>query len=72
MRTEALRVPITVGAKVTLNVQVALTATLPPQVLVTLKSPGSAPPIAILVMLNAVFPVFVKLTTCAVLVVFNV
>ena len=41
--TEAVRVPVAVGVNVTLIVQLAWAPTLPPQVLVSAKSPGFAP-----------------------------
>ena len=48
MVTSADRVPVVVGVKVTLIVQVPPAATLDPQVFVWAKSPGSVPVIEIL------------------------
>ena len=58
----AARVPVAAGAKVTLMVQLAPTATLAPQLLVCPKSPGLAPVMAMLVMLTGVVPVLVSAT----------
>ena len=70
--TVALRAPESVGEKVTLTVHEALTAkVLEPlgQVFVGIKSLGSAPVEAMLLILKGAVPMFVKVTDCAVLVV---
>jgi hypothetical protein len=63
----ALRAPATVGAKRMLAVQLAAAARLVPQVLLNItKSPGLAPVRAMLLMVIAVVPLFVRVTTfCA-------
>jgi hypothetical protein len=65
----ALRVPVVVGLKVTLIVQLALAANELPHVCVSPKSPASAPEIAILVIVIAVVPTFLRVTVFAALVV---
>ncbi len=65
--TAPVREPATVGVKVTEIVQVPAAATDAPQVLVWLKSPLAA----MLVMVSAADPLFVSVTACAVLAVFN-
>src|SRR5208282_1680745 len=60
MLTEAVRLPLAVGVKVTLIVQLAPAATELPQVLVCAKSPGLAPVIERLAMLKAALPVLLK------------
>ncbi len=70
--TEAVRLPVTVGVNITLMVQFAFTprvALLPGHVLVCEKSPLFVPPIAMLEMVSGALPLFVRLTTCAVLLV---
>lgn len=67
--TVAARLPIAAGVNVALIVQLALAAKEPGQVLVTEKSPGSAPPELIVVMVRAAFPAFVRVTDWAALVV---
>jgi len=57
------RVPVAVGLKVTLIVQLAPAATLEPQVLVWAKSPLTP----MLVMVNGPLPVLVSVTVCSVL-----
>jgi hypothetical protein len=52
----AARLPLVVGVKVTLMVQLAAAATELPQVLVCPKSPGLAPVIAIPVIVSGAFP----------------
>lgn len=64
----ALRAPLAVGVNVTLMVQLAPAATLDPQLLVWPKSPALVPPIAMLEIVRAVLPVFVRVTLCAALV----
>ena len=64
-----VRLPAAVGVKVTVIVQLALAAREPGQVLVTEKSPGSAPPELMVVMVRVAFPVFVRVTDWAELVV---
>lgn len=56
----AVRLPIAVGAKVTLTVQFPPAATELPQVLVCPKSPGLVPENAILLMARAKFPVLLS------------
>ena len=58
MAKEPLREPLTVGVKVTLSVQLALAATVEPQVLVWEKSPLAV----MLVMLSAALPVLLRVT----------
>ena len=65
----AVRLPVAVGAKVTLIAQLAPAATELPQVVVSAKSPLLAPVIAILVTLNDTAPVLVNVTMRAALVV---
>jgi hypothetical protein len=63
------RVPVAAGVNVKLIVQDAPTATDVPQLFVCAKSPAFVPVMAILVMLNAAFPVLLNVTACAALVV---
>jgi hypothetical protein len=58
MVTTPVLVPVAVGLKVTLRVQLALAATLEPQVLVWEKSPLTV----ILVMLRVALPVLLRVT----------
>ena len=58
MAKEPLREPLTVGVKVTLSVQLALAATVEPQVLVWEKSPLAV----MLVMLRVALPVLLRVT----------
>ena len=58
MVKEPLREPLTVGVKVTLSVQLALAATVEPQVLVWEKSPLAV----MLVMLRVALPVLLRVT----------
>jgi hypothetical protein len=69
MLTEAVRVPVAVGVKVTLMMQLPAGATLDPQLLVCAKSPGFVPVRLMLVMLSAVASVLASVTACAALVV---
>ena len=62
--TAATRAPPAVGLNVTVIVQFALAARDEPQVLVSVKSPGLAPPSAMLVIASAVPPLFVTVTIC--------
>ena len=62
IETEAVRVPVAVGLKVTLMVQLAPAATLDPQVLVSEKSPLLAPVTEMLVTLRLAEPVFIRVT----------
>jgi len=57
-----LLVPVAVGLKVTLIVQLALIASANPQLLVCEKSPGFVPARAILVIDNAAVPAFLSVT----------
>src|SRR6266851_1832291 len=68
MLIEAVRVPVAVGAKVTLIVQVAPAATEAPQVFVCAKSPLFVPVMAMLEIINAAVPVLDRLTICTALV----
>ena len=71
MVTLALRLPAALGVKVTLIVQVPLTANVLEQVLVWAKSLAFVPLIAILLMFKAAVPVFVSVTVLAAVVVFT-
>jgi hypothetical protein len=62
MLTEAVRLPLAVGVKVTLMVQLPPAATELPQVLVCAKSPALVPAIATLLMLKAALPALLKVT----------
>jgi hypothetical protein len=64
----AVRIPVWVGVKVALMVQFAPAATLEPQVLVSAKSPGSAPVMLMLVMFKVVLPTLVRVTVWGALV----
>jgi hypothetical protein len=65
MLTEAVRVPLPAGVNVTLIMQLPFGDTVPPlpQVLVSEKSPESAPVMAMLTPVKFTFPVFVNVTT---------
>jgi hypothetical protein len=67
--TLAVRLPLAVGVKVTLMVQLAPVARELPHVFVCTKSPLLVPVIAMLVRLTAVLPVLAKVTAWAVVVV---
>jgi hypothetical protein len=67
--TVAVRVPAAVGVKVTLIVQLLFAATELPQVFDSAKSPVLVPVMLMLVMLKLEFPVLLKVTLCAALVV---
>ena len=60
MLTEAVRLPLATGVKVTLMVQLAAAATELPHVLVWAKSLALVPVRATLVMLKAVLPVLLR------------
>ena len=62
IESEAARLPLAAGVKVTLIVQLAPAATLDPQVLVWVKSPALEPEIEMPVTLKAALPVLVKVT----------
>ena len=62
MEIEALRAPDPAGVNVTLMVQLALAATLAPQVLVWVKSPLLLPVTVIELMVSVVAPVFFNVT----------
>jgi hypothetical protein len=62
MLTEAVRLPLAVGVKVTLMVQLPPAATELPQVLVCAKSPALVPATATLEMLKAAFPALLRVT----------
>jgi hypothetical protein len=65
----AVKDPLATGVKVTLMAQLAPAATLVPQLLLCAKSPGLAPVMVMLVMVNAALPELVNVTDWAVLVV---
>ena len=65
--SEAPRLPLAEGVKVTLMVQLPAAATELPQVLVWAKSPALVPASAMLVMLSAALPVLFRVTVCAAL-----
>jgi hypothetical protein len=69
MLTAAVRVPLAVGLKVTLILQLAPAANVLPQVWVCAKSPALVPVIAMLLMVKLVVPVFLRVTVLAALVV---
>ena len=62
--SEAALVPVAVGLKTTLMVHEAPTATLEPQVLVSLKSPASVPVTLIPVIASEAVPLLVSVTVC--------
>ena len=62
MLTEAVRLPLAVGVKVTLMVQLPPAATELRQVLVWAKSPALVPVTATLEMFKAAFPVLLRVT----------
>lgn len=68
MLTEAVRVPVAVGVKVTLIVQLVATASEPPHVFVCAKSPLFVPVMAMPAIVNGAVPVLHRLTICAPLV----
>lgn len=59
---DAVRLPEAVGENVTLIVQLLFAPTEPPQVLVSAKSPGSAPVNVMLLMDSVAFPVLFSVT----------
>jgi len=67
--TEAAKDPLAAGMNVTLTVQLAPAATLPPQLLLCAKSPGFAPVSLMLLMLKAALPVLLSVEVWAELVV---
>jgi hypothetical protein len=71
MLREALRLPVAVGVKVTLMVQLAPAATDVPQVLLWAKSPALVPVIEMPLIVRAALPVLLRVTPCAALVVFR-
>jgi hypothetical protein len=68
MASDALREPAAVGVNVTLMPQAAPIATLLAQLFVSAKSPGFAPPMAILEMFREALPSLERVTLCAALV----
>jgi hypothetical protein len=62
MLTEAVRLPLAVGVKVTLIVQLPPAATEVPQLLLWVKSPGLVPAMARPVMLKGALPVLLRVT----------
>ena len=66
---DAVRVPVAEGVNVMLIAQEAPAATDVPQLLVCAKSLAFVPVMAMLVIASAAFPVLLKVTTCAALVV---
>ena len=69
MLTAAVRVPVAVGLKVTLIVQLAPAATELPQVFVWAKSPALVPVTEMPLIVSAALPVLLNVTVCAELVV---
>jgi len=69
MFTDAVRVPLAEGVKVTLMVQLAFAATVDPQLFDCAKSAGFVPVSVMLVILSAVPPLLVSVTVCGALVV---
>ena len=69
MATDAARLPLAAGVKVTLMAQLDPAATETPQLFVCAKSVGLAPATAKLEIVSAAFPVFLSVTTCTLLVV---
>lgn len=72
MVTDAVRIPVTVGVKVTLIVQLAFTARvelLAGHVFVCAKSPAFVPVRVMLEMVSGAVPELVRVTLCAELVV---
>jgi hypothetical protein len=67
--TSAVRVPVAVGWKVTVIVQLAPAAMVDPQLVVCAKSPGFVPEISMLEMLTVELPTFVTVLVWAALVV---
>lgn len=63
--TAALRLPTATGSKLTVIVQLPPAATEVPHVFVSGKSPGFVPVTATPVTLKAAFPLFVRVTDCA-------
>ena len=62
MLIDALRPPAAAGLKVTLMTQLAPAATLDPQLLVWVKSPGFVPETAMLLTVKAALPVLLRVT----------
>lgn len=62
--SEAVLLPVDVGLKTTLMAHEAPTATLEPQVLVSLKSPASVPVTLIPVIASEAVPLLVRVTAC--------
>ncbi len=72
MEMLAVRLPVAVGVKVALRLQLALTARvlgLRGQLLLELKSPRLVPPRVMLLMVSGAVPVLVRVTDCDPLVV---
>ena len=67
MARNALSDPESHGVNTTLIVQLAPAATLVPHLVVSAKSPGLVPPMAMLEMLREVLPVFESVTVFAAL-----
>jgi hypothetical protein len=65
--SDAVRLPVAEGVKVTLMVQLAPTATLDPQLLDCAKSLAFEPAIVMLEMVSITFPELVSVTDCATL-----
>jgi hypothetical protein len=62
MLTEAVRVPLAVGEKITVTAQLPPAAREEPQVLLCEKSPAFAPVTEMLVMLNEMLPLLLRVT----------
>jgi len=71
IETEAVRVPAAVGRNVTLIVQLALTASVEPQVVVRAKSPEFVPVIVMPVIDIVALPLLRRVIVLAALVVFT-
>ena len=72
MLSEAVRVPVAAGVKVTLIVQLAPAASELPQVFIWAKSPALAPVTEMPLIVRAALPVLLRVTVRAALVVFRV
>ena len=62
MLTEAVRIPLVVGVKITLTVQLPPAAREVPHVLLCTKSFGFVPAVAMVAILKVVLPLFVRVT----------
>ena len=71
MLSKAFRLPVAVGVKVTLMVQLPPAATEVPQLLLCAKSPALLPVSEMPLIVNAALPVLLSVTACPALVVFS-